>query len=260
MSTFELSLVLLDSVKRGDTDEVAALLAAGADPNVRDLLSGYSALHQAAGRGHLGVVRALVEGGARLDDRQNTVFESPLAAAVLGGHAETVAYLLCRGADPNERLYGDNKSLLDEAVDTGQRAVADLLRPPSANSPHDTRLGNPSAGRTAVAESAGDGVPPKQTWRKRLVLFYRDHGYIRRPVRGTGGGTPDRAEDWEVRFLLNSRKLLASLQDVLRQAGFTPGEAFRKYKCHMQPVYGRQAVERLRALVTEAEAGPPDGA
>jgi hypothetical protein len=249
-SAFELNLALLDSVKRGDGDEVGWLLAAGADPNARDLLSGYTALHEAARGGHLGIVRALVEHGAAVGDRHNTVYESPLAAAVLGGHTETVAYLLSRGADPNERLYGDDKLLLDEAVGAGHGAIAHLLRRASAASPHDARPGSPSGGGTAVAEPAGDPAPPVESWPDRLALFYRDHGYIRRPIPGRESGTPDTAEDWEVRFLFKSKRDLEALRHVLRQAGFKPGEPFRKYRLHMQPVYGREAVERLRALVS----------
>jgi ankyrin repeat protein len=119
---------LLEAARKGDVAEVRGLLARGADPNARELLSGYTALHFAAVGGHLDVVRLLVESGARVDDRQNTVFESPLAGAVVAGRADVVAYLLARGADPCERLYGDDHSLLEEAEHYGAVTVAELLR------------------------------------------------------------------------------------------------------------------------------------
>jgi ankyrin repeat protein len=119
---------LLEAVRNGNLAEVRTLLARGADPNARELLSGYTALHFAAVGGHLDVVRLLVESGARVDDRQNTVFESALAGAVVAGRADVVAYLLARGADPCERLYGDDHSLLEEAEHFGAITVAELLR------------------------------------------------------------------------------------------------------------------------------------
>ena len=66
-------LSLLDAARAGDTPTVRRLIAAGTDPNCRDILSGYTALHQAATAGHLDVVRLLVEAGAEITDRRNTV-------------------------------------------------------------------------------------------------------------------------------------------------------------------------------------------
>ena len=119
---------LLEAVRNGDLSTVRSLLARGADPNARESLSGYTALHFAAVGGHLDVVRLLVESGARVDDRQNTVLVSALAGAVVAGRADVVAYLLARGADPTERLYGDDHSLLEEAEHYGATTVAELLR------------------------------------------------------------------------------------------------------------------------------------
>jgi ankyrin repeat protein len=68
---------LLSAASAGDSAEVSRLLSLGADPNTRDVLSGYTALHDAATAGHLAVVRCLVEHGAEIGDRRNTVYESP---------------------------------------------------------------------------------------------------------------------------------------------------------------------------------------
>jgi hypothetical protein len=61
----EAELALLDSIKRGDTEAVGWLLAAGTDPNAFDFLEGNVALRIATARGHLTIARLLLEHGAR---------------------------------------------------------------------------------------------------------------------------------------------------------------------------------------------------
>lgn len=70
----------------------------------------------------------LCDAGAAITDRRNTVFSSALGCAVVNGHADVVAYLLSRGADPNERLYSDDRLLADEAEAAGNVAMAKMLR------------------------------------------------------------------------------------------------------------------------------------
>jgi ankyrin repeat protein len=120
-------LSLLDAARAGDAPTVRRLLSAGTNPNCRDILSGYTALHQAATAGHLEVVRLLVEAGAEITDRRNTVYESALAGAVVAGRTEVVAYLLAHRANPFERLYGDDRPLLEEAQEAGYVQMAELL-------------------------------------------------------------------------------------------------------------------------------------
>jgi ankyrin repeat protein len=122
------SQTLLDAARAGDVSSVRRLISAGADPNCRDILSGYTALHQAATRGQLAVVRLLVEAGANIADRRNTVYESALAGAVVAGQIEVVTYLLAQGADPRERLYADDRPLVEEAEQAGYTQIAGLLR------------------------------------------------------------------------------------------------------------------------------------
>jgi len=124
----EPEFALLNAASAGDVAEVQRLLDAGVSPKIRHILTGYTALHNAARAGHLVVVRLLVEQGADISDRYNTVCESPLACASLAGQTEVVGYLLTKGADPSELLYGDDKSMIDEARDNGFPQIAEMLQ------------------------------------------------------------------------------------------------------------------------------------
>jgi ankyrin repeat protein len=73
-------------------------------------------------------VRILVEAGAAVTDRHNTVFRSALAGAAISGHIDVVAYLLDHGADPDEGLYPDDRPLVEECEQEGPPEVAALLR------------------------------------------------------------------------------------------------------------------------------------
>jgi ankyrin repeat protein len=64
---------LYDAAKRGDENEVQRLLQAGIDANQED--DGEPALIAAAQQGDLGIVRLLVERGARVDATDDYLYE-----------------------------------------------------------------------------------------------------------------------------------------------------------------------------------------
>jgi ankyrin repeat protein len=76
------------------------LLAAGVDPDVTDE-TGATALHHAAGVGDLDSITALIAGGADLDLRDHQHNSSPVLWAREEGHPEAVRLLLDRGARLN---------------------------------------------------------------------------------------------------------------------------------------------------------------
>ncbi len=80
----------------GDVEIMRLLLDAGVDPNRYNPLGGHShstPLHQAAGSGHLAVVRLLVERGANLDWKDTMWDATPAEWAQHEGKAEVEAYL-----------------------------------------------------------------------------------------------------------------------------------------------------------------------
>ena len=96
---------LIDAADRGDLPRVRALLAGGAKVNARMTGGGgFTALYVAAAWGHLEVARALLAKGAEIDARQSDG-ASALIEASRNGHLEMVRELLAGGADVNARTY-----------------------------------------------------------------------------------------------------------------------------------------------------------
>ena len=90
------------AAERGDGEAVAALLAAGADPNAV-AEKGNGPLHNAAERGDVAIIATLLGAGAdpngRTDEKENTA----LHIAARHGHRTAVQALLDAGADPESK-------------------------------------------------------------------------------------------------------------------------------------------------------------
>jgi outer membrane protein assembly factor BamB len=115
---------LLEAARTGDRARVVALLDSGVSVNT---LSRYhvSALGFAAERGHLDVVRVLVERGADLNVIDSCYGSRPLDFALRGGHLEIALYLLERGSRGaasvlNTGIRRGNVGAVRAALATGQ--------------------------------------------------------------------------------------------------------------------------------------------
>jgi len=95
-------LLLHRPSSKGDEATVRTFIAMGADINASSY-DGDTALHRAAGKGHLKIVRLLLDHGALLEASYNRSGEipgiTPLGSAVEKNHYNTVQLLLDEGAD-----------------------------------------------------------------------------------------------------------------------------------------------------------------
>jgi uncharacterized protein len=83
----------------------------------------------AASKGHLGIVKHLLEHGAELDVSEPE--KNPLFAAVLNGHADVVQLLLDSGIDATVTYnghYTDKMDAIEFAKMYGQTEIAELIR------------------------------------------------------------------------------------------------------------------------------------
>jgi cytohesin len=112
------------AVRRGDMQVVARLLAAGADPDVKDL-DGDAPLHITAEQCRSDLAELLLKHGADPNARDRHGFTS-LHIAVWVRCGAVVEPLLRHGADPNARDAG-GRTPLHRAADEGCADVAELL-------------------------------------------------------------------------------------------------------------------------------------
>jgi ankyrin repeat protein len=108
------------------------LLKKGARPNADkgiDVRNDASALFFAVMAGDIQSVAAILDAGARLEDRMKvlgTLVTSPLTFATFDDDAALVEYLIGRGADPNE-LDNDKISILGSATIGNHAATVQVL-------------------------------------------------------------------------------------------------------------------------------------
>jgi len=106
--------VLAEAVAAGDDSGVARALALGADPNVAAGRFRGPVLSEACARGHVSIVRLLLDGGASAAPVDPHT-RSPLRAAVQEAHPDVVGIVLACGALAAEPT--DRGSVLADAVD-----------------------------------------------------------------------------------------------------------------------------------------------
>jgi ankyrin repeat protein len=116
------SAALITAAKKGDVDVVTRLLSYGVPPDI--VGPDGTALNEAAGHGHEDVIRALLAGGADLNNDEGNGL-TPLHIAVKAGLTNTVRLLLENDADVNK--VKDRGSAFGSAVESGDEEIVMLL-------------------------------------------------------------------------------------------------------------------------------------
>ena len=114
---------LYDAALDGEYEEVCALISSGASPQWTDDWG--SALHMAAGEGHVPVTRLLLDKGWELDLADNIGW-TPLHLAVGRGQVSMLQFLAGRGAEINTQDIS-KETPLHRAADVGEKAAVRLL-------------------------------------------------------------------------------------------------------------------------------------
>jgi ankyrin repeat protein len=155
---------LMLAAETGRADLVRALIEGGASLDQRDR-DGWSALTTAAALGHVDAVRTLLERGAA-PSAAGGLEGGPLGAAAFAGHAEVVDALLAAGADPGAAT-GLGTSPLFLAASRGHAEVVRALLARGAR-PVASLLGSPlvvavAGGHLPVVEALVDaGQAPSE--------------------------------------------------------------------------------------------------
>jgi hypothetical protein len=89
---------LCDAAGRGDVAEMERQIAAGADPNAFEGTGRFTPLRQAAMKGHVAAIAALLAAGAHVDGTSATG-TTPLMWAAGGDRAAAIDALVAAGAD-----------------------------------------------------------------------------------------------------------------------------------------------------------------
>jgi ankyrin repeat protein len=122
---------LMAAVIAGDLDLASQAVEARASLDRYDWHLGYSPLGMAISRGHVDIVRFLLDAGA--NPRTGSLTTTALGLAAEQGEAEIIQMLLPRGIDANEPVGQDGWTALLAAIGHGHRSVVQLLVTAGAN-------------------------------------------------------------------------------------------------------------------------------
>lgn len=251
---------IFDAAREGDAERVGELLTAD-PPLVRATDGeGRTALHHAAGRGHVEVAAVLLDAGAEIDAREQDA-ETPLHYAAWRSHLAVARQLIARGADLEARNRWERTPLLIVARETGSAEMARLLieagadanvRDRGGDSPLDLAAWRGFAQLVDLLLDKGAELPPADSdGRRAVAMFAADEGLDRLFNLCVDSGVDLRFRNERDGSLLHSASQGGSPGIVSRllDAGFDPNERDRygRTPLHYAAEMGR--VEAARILL-----------
>jgi ankyrin repeat protein len=123
---------LMEAARRGNLATVRALLSNKADPNARETNGGQNALMWALSERHAAVAEELIKGGADIHSGSKTGF-TPLMFAAQQGDVDSGRILLRAGAKPNDPQPKTGLTPLMIAAAMGHTGTVDMLLDNGAN-------------------------------------------------------------------------------------------------------------------------------
>jgi outer membrane protein assembly factor BamB len=149
---------LFEAARSGDRGRVVALLDRGLDVNAATRY-GVTALGFAADKGHLEIVRLLVERGAKVNVPDSFYGSRPIDFALRDAHLEVALYLLQHGSPGaagvlNAAIRLGNEAAVKAALATGQVDAMALANAAASAA----RANHPAI--AALVKSAADATPP----------------------------------------------------------------------------------------------------
>ncbi|XP_033642423.1 E3 ubiquitin-protein ligase MIB2-like [Asterias rubens] len=116
---------LFNAAANGDTEKVREIIGSNPDEVKFHNSKGQTPLHVAAHKGHMEVVKVLIDGKAALEQKDEDG-DTALIIAVMGKEPEVVEYLLQRGCDVNN-ANKQGMTALHLAAAAGHRKCAEIL-------------------------------------------------------------------------------------------------------------------------------------
>lgn len=89
-----------------------------------------------------------------------------------------------------------------------------------------------------------------KTLESQLAEYFNRNGYFRIPdqklqrLKGE-----DYKKGYEVRLAADNKKELSEIKNLLIKTGLKPAKHFKKNNKYIQPIYGKEAVEKFQSLI-----------
>lgn len=130
LSSQAVAQAIVAATIKGNTQRVEREISQGADPSMRNTVTGQSLLAIAISRGHEDIVRLLVDAGANLELGWPQLGKSPLVYAAESGNMEITKLLISAGANVNHTdptVGGAFGTPLSAAAYNGHKDIVRLL-------------------------------------------------------------------------------------------------------------------------------------
>ncbi|MSO19746.1 MAG: ankyrin repeat domain-containing protein [Acidobacteria bacterium] len=232
-------LYLTYGVYRRDPTTVDRFEAGDAHLDPTSSRGGYTALMFAAQQGDLDSARALVEGGANVND-VSTEYGSALVVAAASGHEPLALYLVEKGADPNV-ADGWGLNALHYSLRAGIIAIG-MSRDRIRTDRYWHKPGLPELAKSLLAH----GANPNARIGKGLPPF--DYPFF---ARTTGNSMPQIRQPGATPFLLAAAAFDASMMKLLIEHGANPKLSTDE---GTTPLMTASGMGRLEDLSPEEEA------